>query len=80
MDGSDNKVQAQKPDNWPPLVGLTVEEVAASLRVNVKTVRDAIKHGGLPARFVGKGWRIEEGALRAWIAAGDGKSRNAGEE
>ncbi len=79
MDDSDNKVQAQKPANWPPLIGLTVAEVAASLRVNEKTVRTAIKTGNLPAKFIGKGYRVEESALRAWVAAGDGKDRNAGE-
>ena len=60
---------------WP-LIGMTAEEVAQSLRVDVKTVRDAIRNGGLPARLVGRGWRIEESALRAWLASGTGEGRN----
>lgn len=61
--------------NWP-LVGMTAEEAAASLRVDVRTVREAIKNGGLPARLVGRGWRIEESALRSWLASGTGEGRN----
>ncbi len=59
---------------WP-FVGLTVEEAAASLRVSVQTVRDAIKTGGLPARLIGKGWRIDLDALKAWVASGTGEGR-----
>lgn len=63
---------------WP-LIGMTAEEAAQSLRVDVKTVREAIRSGGLPARLVGRGWRIEEGALRAWLASGTGEGRNKAE-
>lgn len=65
--------RTQEP-SWP-LIGMTTEEAAKSLRVDVKTVQDAIKEGGLPARLVGKGWRIEEGALRQWLASGKGEGR-----
>ena len=65
--------RTQEP-NWP-LIGMTTEEAAKSLRVDVKTVQDAIKDGGLPARLVGRGWRIEEGALRQWLASGKGEGR-----
>lgn len=61
--------------NWP-LIGMTAEEAAATLRVDVRTVREAIKTGGLPARLVGRGWRIEESALRSWLASGTGEGRN----
>ena len=53
-----------------PIIGLTVEEVAKALRTDDKTVRKLIKEQGLPARIVGRGYRIEEGALRAWLASG----------
>ena len=57
------------------LIGMTAEEAAKSLRVDVKTVQDAIKEGGLPARLVGKGWRISPKALEDWIASGKGEGR-----
>lgn len=55
---------------WPT-VGMTVEECARVLRCNVKTVRELIKSEGLPARFVGRGYRIDLDALKAWLAEGD---------
>ena len=57
-----------------PIIGLTVEEVAKALRTDDKTVRKLIKEQGLPARIVGRGYRIEEGALRAWLSEGSGKA------
>ena len=65
--------RTQEP-SWP-LIGMTTEEAAKSLRVDVKTVHDAIKEGGLPARLVGKGWRISPKALEEWIASGKGEGR-----
>lgn len=65
--------RTQEP-SWP-LIGMTTEEAAKSLRVDVKTVQDAIKEGGLPARLVGKGWRISPKALEEWIASGKGEGR-----
>lgn len=59
---------------WP-LVGMTAEEAAKALRVDVRTVRDAIRSGGLPARLVGKGWRIDVDALKHWLATGSGEGR-----
>ena len=54
---------------WPA-VGMTVEEVATSLRVDRKTVLEAIKTGGLPASKIGKGWRIDYDNLKNWVANG----------
>lgn len=65
--------RTQEP-SWP-LIGMTADEAAKSLRVDVKTVHDAIKDGGLPARLVGKGWRISPKALEEWIASGKGEGR-----
>lgn len=65
--------RTQEP-SWP-LIGMTTEEAAKSLRVDVKTVHEAIKEGGLPARLVGKGWRISPKALEEWIASGKGEGR-----
>lgn len=65
--------RTQEP-SWP-LIGMTTEEAAKALRVDVKTVQDAIKEGGLPARLVGKGWRISPKALEEWIASGKGEGR-----
>ena len=51
-----------------PTIGMTIDEVAQALRVDEKTVRKLIKEEGLPARIVGRGYRIEEGALKKWLA------------
>ena len=55
--------------DWP-LVGMTVDETAAALRVDRKTVLKAIQEGGLPARKVGVGWRIDHDAVKQWLASG----------
>ncbi len=67
----EDKMQAP---SWP-LIGMTTEETARVLRVDVKTVQAAIKDGGLPARLVGKGWRISPKALDEWLACGTGVGR-----
>ncbi len=59
-----------------PPIGLTLAEAAEALRIDDKTLRKLIKEQGLPARLVGRGYRIEEGALRAWLASGTGEGRN----
>ena len=61
---------------WP-LIGMTIEETAAALRVDALTVRKLMKQGGLPCRKCGKEWRIDPDALKAWLGAGtyDGGKR-----
>jgi excisionase family DNA binding protein len=56
--------------DWPH-VGLTVDEAAEALRVDRRTIFKAIQEGGLPARKVGKGFRISHAAIDAWLASGD---------
>lgn len=52
---------------------LTVDETAALLRVNRKTVYDAIKRGELPGvRRLGRSIRLSRSAVLAWLAEGDG--------
>lgn len=63
-----------------PTIGMTIDEVAQALRVDEKTVRKLIKEQGLPARIVGRGYRIEEGALRRWLASGSDEGRKAAGE
>ncbi len=46
---------------------LTPQEVSDLLRVSVYTVRRWIKQGILPAYKVGRGWRIQESDLDAWL-------------
>ena len=68
------RLQAVPPAEWPPVIGLTVDEAAAALRTDDKTVRRLIQAGSLPARLVGRGYRIDPDALRAWVARGtDGR-------
>jgi excisionase family DNA binding protein len=46
---------------------LTVAEVAAELRLSVKTVRRMIARGALPARQIGRLWRVRRTHLDAVI-------------
>lgn len=52
---------------WP-VIGMTLDEAAEALRVNTKTLRDLIKQGDFPARKVGKGYRVDPEAVKAWLA------------
>lgn len=61
---------ADKKD-WP-VIGMTLNETAAALRVDRRTVQKAIMEQGLPARKVGVGWRIDPDAVKAWLASGKG--------
>ena len=66
-----SRLKAVPPAEWPPLIGLTVDEAAAALRTDDKTIRKLIQSGDIPARIVGRGYRIDPDALRDWIASGD---------
>ena len=53
---------------------LTVDELAALLRVNRKTVYDALSRGEIPgARRVGSTYRILRAAVIGWLASGQGR-------
>ena len=47
----------------------TVKEVADRLKVNEATVRQWIKDGDLRAIDIGKGWRIADSDLEAFLTA-----------
>lgn len=64
---------------WP-IIGMTVEETAAALRIAPYTVRMLIKNEGLPARKLGKGYRIDPDAVKAWLARGIGEDMGQQEE
>ncbi len=64
---------------WP-LVGMTLEEAAQALRITRRTMFTLIKEQGLPARRVGKGWRVDPDALKKWISTRDGPLVDEGEE
>lgn len=50
---------------------LTVDELAALLRVNRKTVYDALSRGEIPgARRIGGRYRILREAVIAWLGSG----------
>lgn len=65
------RLKAVPPAEWPPLIGLTVDEAAAALRTDDKTIRKLIKAGEIPFRVVGRGYRLDPDGLRRWIANGD---------
>ena len=53
------------------LIGMTIDEAAAALRVDRKTIFKLLQQGDFPARKVGKGWRVDPDAVRAWLATGN---------
>jgi excisionase family DNA binding protein len=54
--------------NWEDLpLTLTAEDAAEILRVNPKVVRQMCRDGELPANKVGRAWRIDREAVRAYI-------------
>ncbi len=61
-----------EPDKAPRwgVIGMTVDEAAEALRVERRAVLAAIADRGLPAVKIGRGWRIDPDALRAWVAKG----------
>jgi len=57
-----------------PVTLLTLKEAAAVLRVSTKTVSAMIQRG-MPARKVGRSWRISVESLNEWFNNGaDGAS------
>lgn len=47
---------------------LTTKDVAALLKVSTKTVLRLIQSGQLPARKIGRCWRLSPHALDAWLS------------
>jgi excisionase family DNA binding protein len=61
------EVGAEEQDHLPAV--LTVDEVAGVLRLNRKTVYEAIKRGQLPGtRRIGGTIRVSRDALLRWLA------------
>jgi excisionase family DNA binding protein len=54
---------------------LTLEEVAAFLKLPQDAVRSRAEAGDLPGRRFGKEWRFALTAVIAWLAAGDAQER-----
>jgi excisionase family DNA binding protein len=50
---------------------LTLEEVAAFLKLSPEAVRARAEEGELPGRRFGKEWRFARTAVLAWLAGGD---------
>lgn len=53
---------------------LTVDELAALLRLNRKTLYDALKRGEIPgARLVAGRYRIHRDTVLGWLRSGQGR-------
>ncbi len=75
-DATDSEPQASASEKsaQPPSV-LTVDELAALLRVNRKTVYDALARGDIPgARRIGATYRILRDAVLEWLASGQDRA------
>jgi excisionase family DNA binding protein len=82
LDASGNEVEPQDPgahtqeqrneeETEPQPSVMNVEELAALLRVNRKTVYEALSRGEIPgARRLGATYRILRGAVLEWLASG----------
>ena len=47
---------------------MTIEEAASFLRVSKNTVYGYVRRGIIPARKIGKVWRLSRVALEAWLS------------
>ena len=54
---------------------MTVEEVAAYLRVNKKTVYGLLKSGKIPATRVGHQWRFDKSSIESWVQKSTAKAK-----
>jgi excisionase family DNA binding protein len=57
---------------------LTVQEAAKFLRLNVKTIYEAIEAGTFPARRIGRRIVIHRDALLDWLSCKDGVAGQRG--
>ncbi len=72
---SDQPNAAASQRSTPPPSVLTVDELAALLRVNRKTVYDALSRGDIPgARRIGATYRILRDAVLEWLASGQDRA------
>ena len=55
---------------------LTPDEVAARLRLHIQTVRSMLRDGRIPARKIGRAWRVDARELAVW-AQSAGESNHA---
>lgn len=72
------RVETIGPRDGPVDEVLTLEEVAAFLKLPEDAVRSRAEAGDLPGRRFGKDWRFARTAVLAWLADGDtrqGKGR-----
>ena len=51
-------------------IGLTLDEAAKALRVDLRTMRAWVQAGKVKAVKAGKGWRIHPDAIAEWMKAG----------
>lgn len=57
--------------DWSELpVLMTLEQCAAVLNCTYENVRLLVKHGELPARKIGKSWRVNKEALKKMFEGG----------
>lgn len=70
---SEDRATPPEPESSLPAV-LTVDEFAALLRLNRKTVYDALARGDIPgARRIGGTYRILRDAVIDWLASGQAR-------
>lgn len=62
-----------------PLIGYTLEEAAAAVRIHPQTLARLFREGTIPARKNGRGWLVHPRALEDWLLAG-GSADDLGEE
>ena len=67
------RIAAIDPDNLPPVI--TVDEVAALLRLNRKTVYEQFKQGKIPGgRWFGNVIRFRRDSVLSWLGEGRGRA------
>lgn len=76
LDGVDAHTSLVAGDCQPDVV-LTLEEVAALLRLDESAVRTRVEAGDLPGRRFGDEWRFSRAGVMSWLAAAEEHGRRA---
>jgi excisionase family DNA binding protein len=78
MKGKDSMVSVHIADRTPDMQDqiLTVEEVAAYLRLSTSTIYRMALDGDMPAKRVGRSWRFSQTLIDEWLRA-NGNGRDA---
>ena len=57
---------------------LTIEELAAYLKIPKSTLYKLVREGRIPSQKIGRHWRFRKGAIDRWLEETRGNERDSG--